>query len=221
MSKARSFGLLAIAGIAGVAMWTLHRAFRIGEEERERMRLAQKTARMWSWDYDVASRRVSWTLPKGDDIVVRETTYDEVVANIHPDDRALVIAAIERALATDGDYALEHRIVSPTDGRVHWLAARGEVVSRDPGRLIGVTVDVCEHRKARELERIAAQAKLAAELAHQINNPLEIINGNLHLLGSSGDFSETAAANIHRAQEAVRRIRDSVQDIVDLLVKSD
>ena len=50
--------------------------------------------------------------------------YATLAGRVHPDDRAVRAAAIQRALATGGTYESEFRVILP-DGSVRWIAARG------------------------------------------------------------------------------------------------
>jgi PAS domain S-box-containing protein len=73
-------------------------------------------------------------------------------ARIHPDDRALVIAALERTIRDGAPYGLEHRIVL-RDGTERVVFQRDDVVFANgrPCRLVGSVQDITE-RKRIELE---------------------------------------------------------------------
>ena len=78
---------------------------------------------------------------------------------LHPDDVPRVSAALERAVATCGEYVAEYRIVPP-GGEQRWVAARGRAIPGEDGtavRLIGAAYDTtatvdAEARIARVLE---------------------------------------------------------------------
>ncbi len=66
------------------------------------------------------------------------------------DDLPGALAARDRMLAGDGDYAHEHRIIRP-DGTLLWVSARGRLLRDASGRavrFIGVSVDITERRLA-------------------------------------------------------------------------
>ncbi|WP_158544555.1 SpoIIE family protein phosphatase [Blastococcus sp. TBT05-19] len=72
---------------------------------------------------------------------------DDVYANVHRDDVDDVVAGVQRAIATDGSYEAEYRIVLP-DGSHRWVAARGRVVDeRGRRRLIGVATETTAQRE--------------------------------------------------------------------------
>ncbi|MCA1592041.1 MAG: PAS domain S-box protein [Acidobacteria bacterium] len=86
---------------------------------------------------------------------------------VHPDDRAMVGAAFETAVAGDIPYDIEHRIIWP-DGSVREIHERAEFVrDRDTGallRIIGTSQDVTEHNKVeRKLKDQAEMLDLAQD----------------------------------------------------------
>ncbi len=86
------------------------------------------------------------------------------VQHLHPDDYLWVIAAIEQALAQDGEFSLEYRMLH-RDGHVVWVHDWGRV-RRDEhgGRFIhGVMLDVTS-RKVLEQAHEEARARLQALL---------------------------------------------------------
>jgi PAS domain S-box-containing protein len=151
---------------------------------------AQQVAHMGSWEWRIGGERVSWTPelfriyglpPDGEG-----PTFAQFMAQVLPEDRPRVQAAIERALAQGKPVEFEERIVH-TDGRVRVLSSRGEVLKDAdgrPDRMIGVCRDVTGLKRAEELEAgereilaaIAAQRPLAESLAriatlHERLNP--------------------------------------------------
>jgi PAS domain S-box-containing protein len=85
---------------------------------------------------------------------------------LHPDDRALVMAAIDRHLRGEAPYSLEYR-VKRKDGSFSRWAARGRVVREENGkavRWIGTITDVTELRRG-ELELRASETRLRTTLS--------------------------------------------------------
>lgn len=65
-------------------------------------------------------------------------------------------------------------------------------------------------------EKLAATGKLAASLAHEINNPLQAISNCLHLVTERGSLEETKRQTyLGMAQEEVQRLIDLVQRMLD------
>ena len=90
-------------------------------------------------------------------------SLEQVVATVHPDDKAGLIAAINEVIARGGAYAHQYR-VRRTDGKYYWIEANGRVDHAPDGTPLsfpGVLVDV-EERRAVEAERDRATAELRA-----------------------------------------------------------
>ncbi|HYW63983.1 MAG TPA: ATP-binding protein, partial [Bradyrhizobium sp.] len=89
---------------------------------------------------------------------------EDLLASVHPDDRARRKRVLERAIKTGRDYSIEYRNIWP-DGSQHWVDVRARAVRRPDGSiksLVGVSSDITA-RKIDEIERENLLAQLAAE----------------------------------------------------------
>jgi PAS domain S-box-containing protein len=91
-------------------------------------------------------------------------SYADLLAAIHPDDRARRQQVLDRSIKSGKDYSFEYRNIWP-DGSVHWVDVRARAVRRPDGSLkslVGVSSDITA-RKTAEIERENLLAQLAAE----------------------------------------------------------
>jgi PAS domain S-box-containing protein len=91
-------------------------------------------------------------------------SYDDYIAHVHPDDRAMVAESFEGALAGGEAYAVDVRVVWP-DGSIHWLFTRGRFLLDDEGtplRVVGMVADITDRKL---VEVAAAEQKAAAAQA--------------------------------------------------------
>jgi PAS domain S-box-containing protein len=91
-------------------------------------------------------------------------SYEDLLASVHPDDRARRNQVLERTIMTGRDYSIEYRSIWP-DGSQHWVDVRARAVRRRDGSiksLVGVCSDITA-RKVDEIERENLLAQLAAE----------------------------------------------------------
>ena len=183
-------------------------------EEHERLRLARRVARLWSWDYRPDTDTVLWTIPEAQSDRTVQVTLEQVLSAIPTDDRERVNSEIQKTLRTGAEYAIEHRAFGQS-GRLHWLAARGALVSRDPLRVIGVTVDICPLKQLQELHQIQRDASIAAEIAHSINNPLQVVVSALHL--AKAELEGRALEHVRAAIDATRKVADAVRELTHRL----
>src|SRR4051812_11504255 len=139
-------------------------------EAQERLELneaklaeAQQIARLGSWEWEIATDRVTWSDELYRIYGVRPErfsgSYGSNLDRVHADDRARVGRVIENAVAERRPWSLDYRIVRP-DGELRMIHARGEVVCDDQGRpavVQGTCQDVTESRRVEDALRAAEQ----------------------------------------------------------------
>jgi PAS domain S-box-containing protein len=120
----------------------------------ERLRLSQRYANIGAWDWDITTGDVNWSEEIGHLFgygeTVPETTYENFLGAIHPDDRQRVVDAVNACVERDAPYEVEHRVVWP-DGNVRWLLEHGGVTRSADGkplRMLGVVQDITERNQA-------------------------------------------------------------------------
>jgi signal transduction histidine kinase len=74
-------------------------------------------------------------------------------------------------------------------GEMRWVSSQGRVVTDGDGvpeRMVGIGMDItrrrAEEEALRRTEKLAATGRLAATIAHEINNPLEAVTNLVYLL---------------------------------------
>jgi PAS domain S-box-containing protein len=181
-----------------------------------RLQFAQVSARIGSWDWNVKTNELWWAdgmwLVHGQPIGLAGPTLEHGMAFIHPGDRDRVQSAIQEALAGKGDYETEYRTTFP-DGSEHWIGARGRTIFDETGRperMIGVAMDITSNKLAenalRRSEKLAAAGRLAATIAHEINNPLEAVTNLLYILRMNGKWDDNARKYLAQAEHELARI---------------
>jgi len=147
--------------------------------EGESVRVALEAGRLGIWECDVESGRVRWShsleaihgLAPG----AFGGTLQAFQADIHPGDRATVMAAIGETIERRTEHRVEYRITRP-DGEVRWVEGRGQFVDDGRGRrLLGVCMDVTDRKAAeRELDDRRREAEVVAELTRSISASLDL-----------------------------------------------
>ena len=134
----------------------------------ERVQLALEAgAIIGTWIWDIPSGRfnvdegfaLAFGIDTGRDLA--SLALEELMQSVHPDDRDVLTARMQEALARGGAYAHQYR-TRRHDGRYYWLEANGRVELGQDGRAMkfpGVLIDI-EGRRAVEAERDRALAAL-------------------------------------------------------------
>jgi PAS domain S-box-containing protein len=115
------------------------------ERARTRMELALGVTDSTVWEWDLETDAVTTHPAVHTAFGTELTSGDEFLAAIHPDDRAQVNAALERALETETPYRVEYRVEREDD--VRWVEDYGELRTDDEDgskRLIGVARDITD-----------------------------------------------------------------------------
>ncbi|MBC8281534.1 MAG: GAF domain-containing protein [Chloroflexi bacterium] len=109
--------------------------------------------------------------------------FNQWSETIHHEDEELVRFAA-RQVSETAEFQAEYRIVK-RDGSVRWIRSRGFPIKDENGvpyRMSGIAEDITDQKtelgRITEAGRLLAIGELASGVAHEINNPLAIINLN-------------------------------------------
>ena len=209
------------------------------KQVEERLELALWATDLGLWDWDVKTDAAVWdrrTMEMvGYSVDVIEPALQTWQNLVHPEDLSFVMKALNAHVfeQRSPDYEVEHR-VRHTTGEYRWILARGKIVERAADgsavRVIGTLRDITTRKRIEE-EMRRQQAELAhvlrlqtiegiaAELAHEINQPLGAIanfaNGLAARLRKGAlpdaamlDAAEQIGAQALRAGHVLQRLRD-------------
>jgi PAS domain S-box-containing protein len=216
------------------------RAERSLSKSEEQVMLAAKAARLGVWELNTLTGEI-WASDKARELFEfdAKTSLNRAIvsARVHPEDRAMREATIDRAIEEQGEYDIEYRI-QLKDGGIRWISGRARCMANESGkptRLVGVSRDITERKEAiASRERVAEEARLqreqiellgrasllgemTASLAHELSQPLSAI---LNYASAGGRFIEGGEPNPGTLQEifsdigtAGRRARDIIQNV--------
>ncbi len=188
----------------------------LGRSE-ERITLAAKAARLGVWELNTATGEL-WASDKARELFEFPTglPLDRAIFSdcVHPADRVVREAVIDRAIQEQSEYEVEYRVLL-RDGTIRWIGGRGRCMADESGkptRLLGVSMDVTEKKEAQELLNLATEASPSGTLLMDERGGIVLINAHVEelfgysrseLIGASIEslLPERFATN-HAAQRA-------------------
>jgi PAS domain S-box-containing protein len=184
-------------------------------QRHDELQLALRAHGMGLWAWDVQRGTIDWT-----DEVYRLLGHEPGSITpslnawfnaIHHEDLKHVKESTARDLESGQEFSIQFRIVKP-DGSMRWIESHSTCRRDNQGRalrLIGVLADVTDRKHSEEAmlraEKLAVAGRLAASVAHEINNPLEAIANLLYLITITPSAVEMQA-HAQRALEELMRV---------------
>lgn len=180
------------------------------KESEERFRLAAQAGKMYAYEWDVATDTVTRSTEHvgvlGFSDQAKQLTRQQLLARIHPDDRALFVGSVDQVSPENPTAHISYRMLRP-DRSVVWLEKSARAFFDEHGkvlRMIGMVADITQRkladealagvgrrlieaqeqertRIARELhddfgQRLALLAVELEQLQQELPNPLEVRN---------------------------------------------
>jgi PAS domain S-box-containing protein len=106
-----------------------------------------------------------------------------------------------------------HTVLKHRDGSLVAIEDSAAPIRDDRGQLVGVVLvfrDATSERKSQEImrktEKIAAAARLAATVSHEINNPLEAVNNLVFLARMRPGLPADAVNDLELAEQELKRV---------------
>ena len=202
-------------------------------QSEARLERSQKFANIGTWDWNIETGDLFWS----DRIwplfgYVKETTdttYENFLAAIHPDDRKSVTDAVNDCLENGAEYNIEHRVIWP-DKSIHWLHESGNVVrdlDNKPQHMLGVVQDITERKMAeyalidaREEAEDANRAKsqFLSSMSHELRTPMNAIMGFGQLLSMDvrSPLTENQSENVNEILKASDHLLELINEVLDL-----
>ncbi|MBT4863562.1 MAG: PAS domain S-box protein [Planctomycetaceae bacterium] len=161
-------------------------------ESEERLNLAVRGTSDGLWDWSIETGKEYWSprfkelLGYGEGI---ETTCDQCLAFVHPEDKADVLEAVRLHLEENLPYDCEYRLRTRC-GEYRWFQARGEAMRDEDGkpyRMAGSIRDITERKVIEESllesQRFLSKAEAMAQVGHW-----RLVPENGEIIGSDSLF---------------------------------
>ncbi|MGE0451749.1 MAG: ATP-binding protein [Vicinamibacterales bacterium] len=203
------------------------RANEAAKASEEHLRFALDAGSMGTWEWNLETQQVRWSenlerlhgMPPGG----FNGRFETVEQEIHPEDRARVLAAARRAIEDGSPYEVEYRIAG-LDGITRWVEGKGRVEFRDGRavRMSGVCMDVTRRKRAEQARIEAAEEasrlkdQFLATLSHELRTPLNAILGWAQILEDQRVPPERARQALGIIRRNARLQAQLIEDILDV-----
>ncbi len=197
-------------------------ARRLQRQTADRLRQALDAAQLGTWTWDFATdfldldEHAAFLLQAEPHVPVRRSDLRNRIVNM--EDREMTTAALQRALEEGGLYSAEYRVDDPS-GIQTWISSTG-IPTLDPDTqkitgMIGTLQDITARKTSeatlRQSEKLAATGRLAATIAHEINNPLEAVTNLIYLARTDPAIPRPAQELLETADNELARVSQIAQ----------
>jgi PAS domain S-box-containing protein len=198
-------------------------------ESEERFRLAALAAKMYAYEWDLQTEKVvrseEYVNVLGYSHQEKELTRQQILAAIHPDDRALFLGSVDQLTPQNSTSQVSYRVLRP-DGPVVWLEKSARGFFDEQGkllRMIGMVANITERKlaegalasvsrrliEAQEQER----SRIARELHDDIGQRLAILAMKLAQLQQNPPKSSEFPSRIGELQKQTSEIAADIQSL--------
>lgn len=199
--------------------------FDLTEQKRLQQHLeeAQKVAKLGNWMYDLQANNIEWSKQMYEifcyDPDMDPPDLEKLKTIIYAEDIECWVRVMDACLNQGKSYSLRIRCMVAED-RIVWIESIGEALYDKNGKIVGLagtcqdisdkvqTELILEQERLKTIHsaKLASLGEMSAGVAHEINNPLAIINGTISLLSRYRDDEEKFNLKIDTIKKAVQRI---------------
>ncbi|MFG6469265.1 PAS domain S-box protein [Roseateles sp. BYS87W] len=207
-------------------------------QSEARLRFALECAAIGDWELEVESGQMHRSHRFDHCFGLTDVTgawgRDELLACVHPDDRAMVGAGLQALPEGQLPWHAEFRVVWPDDS-THWLRLDARVTRDEAGaaRLVGIVADVTAMRTAEqarqqavwlaaENQRVQESSRLKslflANMSHELRTPLNAVIGFSDLLTMSDTPPDPERQRqwLQHIASSGRHLLNMINDVLDL-----
>jgi PAS domain S-box-containing protein len=201
----------------------------IKEREAE-LKFILDTLKIGVWKFNPCDQSLIWDKMMFDIFDVEDKNigidYKTWENCLEPNSKEKTVAELVKVINGENDFNSIFEIQTKKRGN-RYISGRGKLINNPAGEghiMYGINIDCTEEvLKEQQIEKLANESRrnaklaslgeLSAGIAHEINNPLAIIEGSLELLVRFKDNPEKFTAKVESIKKATHRITRIVQSL--------
>lgn len=199
-----------------------------------RMEIASKAINFGVWDWDFQNNNLFW-----DDNMYElyevgkedfSNNYQAFEKTLHPDDASRIQKELMNSFENKLDFEGEFKILTKNND-IKYIAAKSKSFYNDKGevvRVVGANYDVTKIKKyeleQQENAKMIALGELSGSIAHEINNPLTVVDAYISQIKRLLDKPNTTKKineKIDKSQLVIQKIAKIVKSLNNLNRKSE
>jgi PAS domain S-box-containing protein len=194
-----------------------------------RMKLANESAQIGVWEWDVVSGELIWDEWMYKLYGITENcfsgAYEAWTRCLHPDDMEESNKQLEDAVAGIGTFNPEFRVLHP-NGQVRTIKASAEVIRDNDGnalKVIGVNYDITakinainqlEAAKHKAEQATQTKSEFLSNMSHEIRTPMNAILGGLQMVNTNS-LDAKSKVMLKSAVSSSKSLLTIINDILD------
>jgi PAS domain S-box-containing protein len=198
--------------------------------ERFERAVVGSSSALWEWHLD--SNEV-WFSPRFKELLGYSedefaNSFESLKSALHPDDKQRTLAVLKNHFNREGAFDIDYRLLTKAGG-YRWFTARGAAMRGRDGQfdlLSGSIQDIHDQRMAeanllRQDEYLAQKQKLesigelASEVAHEFNNVLQALSGQIQFAESARALGSTTKEELDIASQLIDEAVQFTRQLLD------
>ncbi len=185
----------------------------LAEQERRFRELAESLPELvWEADAEGRTTYFNQNFRTFSGLAMEKIKGREIQELVHPEDEPRTFARWHHSVLSGEAYENELRM-RRHDGEFRTFLARAVPARNEQGEIVrwlGTATDIHDQKLAEEVvrrtEKLAATGRLAASMAHEINNPLESVTNSLYLALQDPGLSAETRTFLTTADKELKRV---------------
>tara|TARA_B110000902_G_scaffold102126_1_gene120758 strand:- start:2986 stop:5322 length:2337 start_codon:yes stop_codon:yes gene_type:complete len=180
----------------------------------------QQLANFGSWMFVPETQKINFSSEMytiwGFDPVKGTPKYEDVIKQVHPDDLDIVTSTIDKAIDSITSFTIEFRIYTP-EGELKIIKSTIESTFNTEDKVMilqGVDQDITAQKIfERDLvthERLKAIGEMSSSIAHDFNNSLQAMVGNMEVIKLQKELSDSTQIGLQNIESIISDIAGRV-----------